>query len=316
MMRQSRLLVILLFLLAPWQCQGAEVTDNERQGPQPPEASESPDLAAIREQSGAFVKAFNEGDAARIAELWTEDGEYLDGSGQRYVGREEIRKAYAEFFKENPEHRINVRIESLRQVGPNVAIEDGIAGVDSLPLGVGMSRYTAVHGKSDGKWLMTSVRDSPVEVSEAQRNAADLAWLIGNWVAEEQGVRIESACRWVAGDHFIKRDYTTTLVDGTQTSGVQLIGWNSLNEYVQSWDFSPDGGHAVGVWRPVEGGWMAEVHGMTGDGITTDAVNTLRRLDDNAYAWQSTQRFLGDTPLPDTNEVVIKRQPGKDLKDQ
>ena len=31
-------------------------------------------------------------------------------------------------------------------------------------------------------------------------------------------------------------------------------------------------------------------------------------LDDNAYAWQSFQRRIGDVALPDTDEVVIKRK--------
>ena len=34
-------------------------------------------------------------------------------------------------------------------------------------------------------------------------------------------------------------------------------------------------------------------------------------LDDNAYVWQSVQRFLGDVALPDTDEVVIKRRPAE-----
>jgi hypothetical protein len=46
---------------------------------------------------------------------------------------------------------------------------------------------------------------------------------------------------------------------------------------------------------------------MTGAGIPTSAVNHLSRLDDNAYAWQSVERYLGELALPDTGEVVIKR---------
>jgi hypothetical protein len=90
--------------------------------------------------------------------------------------------------------------------------------------------------------------------------------------------------------------------------GVQLIGWNPQAGHVQSWDFSPGGGHASGVWTPIEGGWRAKVVGTTGGGIPTEAVNWLIRLDDNAYVWKSVRRFLGDVALPDTGEVIIKRQ--------
>ena len=85
-------------------------------------------------------------------------------------------------------------------------------------------------------------------------------------MAEEHGATIESVCSWVANKSFIERRYTTTLVDGTKMSGVQLIGWNPNGGHVQSWDFSPDGGHAVGIWFPQQGGWSAQMRGVTGDG--------------------------------------------------
>jgi hypothetical protein len=95
----------------------------------------------------------------------------------------------------------------------------------------------------------------------------------------------------------------------SSTSGVQLIGFNPEQGHIQSWNFSSDGGHAIGVWSPRENGWSAEMRGVTGDGTTTIAVNRLEKLDDNAYVWQSMQRSAGGKPLPDTDEVVFKRKP-------
>ena len=106
----------------------------------------------------------------------------------------------------------------------------------------------------------------------------------------------------------MQRDYTITLADGTKTTGVQLIGWNPQDGHVQSWNFSGDGGNAVGIWTPHQGGWTAEMRGVTGDGAPTTAVNQLTRLDENAYVWQSVQRTIGGIALADTDEIVIKRQ--------
>jgi hypothetical protein len=116
----------------------------------------------------------------------------------------------------------------------------------------------------------------------------------------------------VANKSLVERKYTMTHVDGTKTSGVQLIGWNPQEGHVQSWNFSSDGGHAVGVWSAEQGGWIAEMQGVTGDGTPTTSVNMFTRLDDNAYAWQSVQRAAGGIVLPDTDEVEQVAQVRRD----
>ena len=273
----------------------------------PPDES-SADLAAIREASEAFVVAFNKHDAKAVAAHWTESGDYIDDSGQTFAGRDAIEKAYSDFFASNSSAQIRIVIDSLRVLGDSAAIEEGRAILDPAPPGApAIGKYTAEHVKVDGKWLMARVRDLRIEPPSAYRNVADLEFLIGSWTAEEHGVKIESVCRWVANKSFVQRNYTVTHVDGTSISGVQIIGWNAEMGHVQSWDFSPDGGHAVGIWSPKADGWAAEIRGVTGDGVPTAAVNLLTRLDDNAYAWQSVNRTAGETGLPDTDEVVIKR---------
>ena len=272
----------------------------------------SPELALIRAQSQAFVDAFNNHDPQEVAALWTEDAEYIDDSGTTYAGRDAIAQMYTAFFNENADVKIQIAIDSLRLLGDNAAIEDGRALVQPAPAGApGVSQYTAVHVKVDGKWRMASVRDTWIETPVTRASTADLGWLIGTWVAEEYGNRSESEFRWVANDSFVQRTYTTTRVDGTTTSGVQLIGWNPSEGRVQSWNFGSDGGNAVGLWSMTQSGWTAQMTGVTGDGTPTTSINHLTRLDDNAYVWQSTARTMGGVALPDTDEVVIKRVSSK-----
>jgi uncharacterized protein (TIGR02246 family) len=287
----------------------AAATPAGAKSPAPPTASSS-DLAAIRAGSQSFVAAFNKGDAKAIAALWTKDGDYVDDAGHTFAGRDAIEKGYAAHFAANSKIQIRVVIDSLKLLSDSAAIEDGRAMVEPAPAGApGHSKYTAVHVKVDGKWMMSTVRDTHVETPSAFNNVADLEWLIGTWTAEENGAKTESVCRWVANKSFVERSYTVTRVDGTSTTGVQMIGWNPQGGHVQSWNFSSDGGHAVGIWSPRDGGWSAEIRGMTGDGIETSAVNTLTRLDDNAYVWQSTNRSVGGQSLLDTDEIVMKRRP-------
>jgi len=267
------------------------------------------DIDAIREGSRAFVAAFNRGDARGVAALWATDGDYIDEAGRRFLGRVAIEKEYARFFDEHKNSQIRIIIDSLRLVSDGTAIEDGHAILDPAPAGApATSKYMAVHVKVDGKWLMSTVRDTRIETPSSYNNVADLEWLIGTWTAEEHGAKTESNCRWVANKCFVERRYLTTHPDGTTTSGIQIIGFNPQGGRVQSWNFSSDGGHAVGIWTPREAGWSAEIRGVSGDGTSTTAVNLLTRLDDNAYVWQSVQRTAGGAALPDTDEIVLKRR--------
>ncbi len=266
------------------------------------------DDAAIRTASEAFLTAFNQHDAKAVAALWTEEGEYIDEAGQLNKGRKAIENAYAVFFTAHPDARITITIDSLRLLSSNTAIEDGHAEVQSSTSRSGsMSSYTVVHTKVGDRWLMASVRDLAAAAPVAVSSAADLQWLVGTWQGEEHGVKTESKCDWVIDGRFLEHKYTITQLDGTTSTGVQMIGWNPQEGCVQSWSFSPDGGHAIGQWNPVPGGWASQTRGVTGDGRTAFSVNTLRRLDDNAYVWQSVQRTLDGQSLPDTDEVVLKR---------
>jgi uncharacterized protein (TIGR02246 family) len=306
----SSMLLLLLTAISA----GRSLAQSEASAGAKPETSSegsklAPELAAIRAGSEAFVAAFNKKDAKAVAALWTEDGEYIDDSGHAFLGREAIETGYAAFFAANPDATLQLMIDSMKLLSSDSAIEDGQTLVTLTPQGnQDVGKYTVVHVKVNGKWFMASVRDARIETASAQQSIADLEFLIGTWIAEEHGIKSESVCRWVADKRFVQRTYTTTFLDGTQTSGVQMIGWNAERGHVQSWDFSPDGGHALGIWSPAENGWTSEIQGVRGDGTLTSSVNFLRRLDDNAYVWQSIQRNVGGIALPDTDEVVLKRQ--------
>ena len=81
----------------------------------------SPDQQAIRANAEAFVAAFNKGDATAVADLWTPEGEMSVDGEPVGVGREVIAEKYAQYFKQNPEAQIQVEINTIRLVGPNMA---------------------------------------------------------------------------------------------------------------------------------------------------------------------------------------------------
>lgn len=309
-MRNAKFVGILLTLLASCFAVAQERgTDPPATKPTPETVAKDPNLQVILAESKAFVEAFNKGDAAAVAGMWTSSGEYVDGAGNLFLGRDAIQKAYAEFFSENAGAKLKINVDSLKTLSDTAATEYGTSVVEVPSTAAVVSQYEAIHVKIDGKWQMASVRDAVIQTAVAEQNLLDLDFLIGSWIAEHHGNKTESVFSWVSDHRFVKREYTTTSFDGKKSSGMQLIGWNPQAGNISSWSFSPDGGHAIGAWMPTEDGWAAEMQGVDGNGVSTTAVNLLRRLDDNAYVWQSVERVAGGVMFDDTDEIVIKRQP-------
>lgn len=263
---------------------------------------------AIRDSAQAFTDAFDRGDAKAVANLWTADGDYVDESGQRVRGRESIARSYAEFFAANPGEKIKIEIDDIHLLDPNTAIEDGRTSLDPAPPGPpAASRYTAVHVKREGKWLLASVRDMRVELPASQGHLKKLDWLVGTWEFEKDGAKVEISCHWIANKNFIEVTHTYREGDKADESAREIIGWDPQHERITSWMFNSDGGHAIGTWLPRKHGWTIEFAGVTPDGVRTTAVNMMVRLD-NAFVWKSVLRSAEGANLPDTEEIVLRRK--------
>jgi uncharacterized protein (TIGR02246 family) len=272
----------------------------------------SPD-AAIRATADVFVKAFNAGDAKAVGALWAPDAEYTDESGQALHGRAAIEKEYADLFKEHPGATMTVTVESVRFLGPDTAVEKGIAKVQ-LPKGDAATgaRYTVVHAKRDGAWTMVVGRDDRYVPESNEDYLKGLEWLIGDWTldAKDQPLRIH--CEWMAQKNFIKNTYTLTKDGQSQLTGGQIIGWNPKRGRIVSWHFGAEGGFGNDVWTMDGSKWVIEARGVFRDGAESSSVNILTPIDGNSFTWQSIKRTLDGVSLPDAPPVKIVRvQSGK-----
>src|SRR5262245_15331737 len=156
---------------------------------------QSSDEAAIRANIEALVRAYNAGDAKEIAALFIPDGQIVDKEGKTVKGRPEIEKTFAGLFADSPQTRMEVTIDSIRFVGPDLAVEEG-STKESVP---GESpeydRYTVLHVKRDGKWFMALARDTEGETPSNKEQLQQLAWLVGDWIDDGGSVVVFSTCR-------------------------------------------------------------------------------------------------------------------------
>ena len=268
----------------------------------------SQDEKAILNSAEAFVKAFDQADAKAVAATFAANGQMSMNGESIAEGRDAIEKVYAEFFKMNPGVKIVVTIDSLRLLGPNLAIDKGTSQVGTGDeAAADVDAYTVVHVQQNGKWL-TVTADIVQRPAQGQIDwKKELAFLEGKWIAEAKGWRVETTVEWVAGGNFLKRSFEVTDNSKTETSGVQIIGWDPIEGAVTSWICGSDGGHGRGWWTHDGDNWVIESEGTTADGTVTQATNVITLLGEDNFRWQSTNRSIDGVALEDTDSIRVRR---------
>ena len=292
---------------------GRAVVDPAKPAPPP---KKSADLMAIEKSADAFTAAFNKGDAKAIAALFTPEAEYVDGFGRVFHGREEIEALFTEGFKDDPDMKIVIDMESVRLVSAGVLIEEGATRVmakEDAPLT--QSRYIVLHAKQpDDKWLMASVRTTrDVPITPHERLKA-LDWLIGKWVDESPESVVETTWRWSEDGNYLLGDFDIRIPSGVAMKGTQRVGWDAFRHQFRSWVFDSQGGFTEGFWTETEDGWIVKATGVSSDGDEASATNVYTRLGDEAFLWASKDRTEGGDVLPDVEVKVVRAAPEPDEK--
>ena len=270
----------------------------------PADQGREADDAAVRATARDFAAAFNKHDAKAVAGQWTEQGECADAEGSLIRGRANIEQAFAEFFKANPQAKIQVLVGSIRFPAPDLAVEEGVLRqintVKDLPA---TTMYSATHVRIDGKWQTAVSR----EWGAGQDRLEDLEWLLGQWKAT---VKDQSVTMTFSRDEqkpFIIGRFTRHTGDNVDSTGSFRIGLDPESGRLRSWHFDEDGGHGQAYWVRDGNRWVLDAAGVMGDGTETASVNILGRLNDDEITWQSIDRVLGGQPLPDTTPIKLTR---------
>ena len=270
--------------------------------------SHDADEKAFRATVDQFVKAFNAGDARTIGAQWSTDAAYTDESGKVLHGRDAIQNEYAELFKQHPGATVTLFIDSFRFFGPDTAVERGIAKV-KLP-GASSStaaRYNVVHARRDGKWIMVAGHDIPYVSDLDDDHLKDLQWLIGEWKPEVPDSGPAMTFEWMGGRNFIKNTYSTMSGGKAKLVGGQIIGWNPKLAKIVSWRFDPEGGFGSDVWTKDGSNWVTNATATLHEGSDATAVNSITKIDDDHFSWQSTNRTVDGVHLPDAAPVKMVR---------
>jgi uncharacterized protein (TIGR02246 family) len=275
-----------------------------------PDADRSADEAAIRENVAAFVKAYNAHDAKAIATLFTPNGQVVDQDGNASEGRDEIEKVFKELFTATPQKRTEVSVNSIRFIGPNVALEEGttkeISAGNETPE---YDRYKVLHVKRDGKWLMALAEDVDDDAATPHERLQPLAWLVGEWVDDGGSSVVNSSCRWSEDKNFLLQEFNVQINGESAMRVSQRIGWDPVAKRIRSWVFDSEGGFGESVWARDGDAWVIKATGVRPDGKTASATNMLVPAGKDGYVLRSRDRIVGDEVSSPTEFKVVRKPP-------
>ena len=303
--------------------------------PSRPDAGAAPEVAEIRDMIRGYLRAFNRHDPAALAAHWSRDGENLDlDSGETTAGRQAVEQVFAALFRDDAGATIDIDIVSIRPLRRDVAVVDGISLISFSDEPPSSSRFSAVVGKQDGRWVLESVREAALPSSERESHPLDeLAWLVGSWEDISEGVTAETQCFWSTGKGFLIRSHAVSRDEPSRDGGgsrersdaapegipellstsptrncelTEIIGWDPQRKQIRSWVFTSNGRFAQGSWSRDGESWRVHLEGGGGD-ADADCTYRLSRVGPDEITVRCDSDGLADLMPPAVDSVRTAR---------
>lgn len=283
---------------APEQKQPGKIKDKE--------AVKEAVMANVR----AFTAAYNKRDIKAVLAFFADDCVVTEADGSTLNGLKEIEADLKESFKNDPDSRLSISVDSLQVISPDVLIEEGKTAF--YPDGKTLSAetdYQVTHAKRGGKWLITRVRSFNRVVLSPYDSLRELEWLIGDWINEDQDSLVESSYRWDTNKAFLINDFSVKIQGKKALTGTQRIGRDALTKQLKSWVFDSEGGYAESLWSSLDEGWIMKAKGVRADGKVVTVTNQLTQLTKDRFRLDAADRLVGDERLPNVSIISVRRPP-------
>jgi uncharacterized protein (TIGR02246 family) len=283
----------------------------------PPQGATSPAQSAtekpIRDLVDAFAKAYSAPDLKALAACFTDEANVIDSDGEATRGKQAVVEMYASALKENPDLKLEPKVEEIRFLTPDVARVEGQSRLSTDKGDASeFTRFSSLVLKRDGKWLVAEIREYPAPVEDVSTydRLKELEWMIGDWVDESESVKASSNVSWAHNKSFLIRTYQVEVKGEKATSGTVFIGWDPQTGQIKSWLFDAAGGHGEGLWtRTGEKVWVVKAQGVLRDGRPTSATQIHTVLNNDSVKTSSIDRIIGGQIAPDIADVVMVRKP-------
>jgi uncharacterized protein (TIGR02246 family) len=206
-------------------------------------------VAELRQAAAAYVEAFQKGDAAGIADQWTERATLTEG-GETLEGREAITAALVAWRKQHPEGKLAVEAEAIDLVAEPLARVSGTILFTPRP-GVPprASRFTSLRVREGTTWRIAE----SVVIPQHEQALDDLGWLVGTWRAsdgaagDDAKTDVELTYDKPVGDFVILGRIRYQRAGKPLSSALEVIYADQQTGMVRSQIFDATGSRAEGV---------------------------------------------------------------------
>jgi len=271
------------------------------------------DEAAAKELQATidmYVAAYNAGSIDQVMALWAENSDFVDIRGRFHEGRDLIAALFRRGFANSPGRKLSLTNAARKFLAPDVAMDDGILELTSPDGDKDRGRYSVVWTKVNGKWLIRSARDIPLE-DEAEAAAPqpppleELAWLVGKWEAKSDKYQIALHCDWTLDKKFLIQTFQVKSADD-EFQIVTYVTFDPAQERFHSWFFDSRGGFGDGAWARRGNIWKTAITAVLPDGQTGSSFFTWDKVDENTVLWKAVDREVGGEPLPDAEQKYVR----------
>jgi uncharacterized protein (TIGR02246 family) len=273
------------------------------------DSNQTPELKAAQDRAQAYIAAYNKGDARTLANFYAEDVDYIDQDGVEVKGRDAIQKLLAENFKANPGIRLDVTIDEVKLLSPDVLVNRGVATVTPQSGAATATRYVAIDVKKGDQWQISQLTESEAPAPTAYSQLQALEWLVGNWENKAGDQTVQTKINWAGDKNFLIRKFNVKGSDQDETDGWEIIGWDPERQVIRSWIFDSNGGFGESTWANDGEHWLIQASNVLPDGSRSTAEHVLTKVDDNKFSWESQNRSLNGDPQPSLDKIEVERLP-------
>jgi len=254
-----------------------------------------------------YVAAYSKGDAKAVASFFAEDADYIDTDGQLTKGRAEIEKLLATAFQDNPGAKLEIAVDEVKQLTPDVVVTRGVATVTPESGAAEATRYELIRVKKGDQWQISHLTEMSVPAPNAYSQLQALEWLVGTWKDKTGDQTVETKIDWAASKNFLTHTFKVQGGEQDETDGWEIIGWDPDRQQIRSWIFDSNGGFGERTWVNDGDRWLIRASNTLPDGGNSTEENVLTKVDDNTFTWESQNRILNGELQPSIDKIEVER---------